>query len=434
MELIVIFLLTLLNGFFSLSEIALVSVKKSKMQHLANTGNNRAKKVLEILENPEHFLSSVQVGITLIGIISGAYGGATLTDDMDGILVQFSFLGSYTHTISLILVIGSITYFSIVVGELVPKTLAMNYADQIAIVCVPLINYFTYATYPFVKLLSVSTKLILRFIGSKDNNADHMSEEELKFMLKTAGKSGVIEDDESEVHQNIFSFSDQTARMLMTHSSELEWINIHSTNQEILEKIVEFDHSKIVVCDSLIDKVIGILHVRDFIENYSKPDFHIRNYIEEPFFITNNMPAFGILSMFKKNKQYLGCVVDEYGGFLGIITLHDLIEGIVGELPDEEEKDVHDKIVLRDDETYLIDGRTTIFELNNYFGEEILETNPHFSTIAGYVIDYLKTMPDAGDKFENDIFIVEVIDLDGRRIDKVLLTLKQKIKEQTFIT
>lgn len=425
MELIVIFLLTLLNGFFSLSEIALVSVKKGKMQHLANNGSHRAKTILEILENPEHFLSSVQVGITLIGIISGAYGGATLTDDMDMLLSQFHFLAPYTHSVSLVLVIGSITYFSIVIGELVPKTLAMNNADNIALVCVPIIKNFTYATYPFVKMLSFSTKYILRLFGAKENNVDHISEEELKFMLKSARKSGIIEDEESEVHQNIFSFSDQTARTLMTHNSEVEWIDLNWTQQEIMEKLVEYSHSKIVVSDGLIDRITGILYVRDFMENYSKSDFQLRDYVEAPFFIAQNMPAFGILNKFKLNKQYIGCVIDEYGSFLGIITLHDLIEGIVGDLPEEEE-DFNEKIVKRTDETYLIDGRTTIFELNKYFDRVIIEQNPHFSTIAGYVIDQLKAMPQVGDTFENEEHILEVMDLDGRRVDKVLFSLKEK--------
>ncbi len=181
MEILILILLTLLNSFFSLSEIALVSVKKSRMQQLASKGSSRAQTVLDLLDNPENFLSSVQVGITLIGIISGAYGGATLTDDMEGVLSQLGFLGSYTHTISLILVIGSITYFSIVIGELVPKTLAMSNAESIALVAVPIIKYFTYATYPFVKLLSFSTKFILRLFGAKDNDTDHVSEEELIF-------------------------------------------------------------------------------------------------------------------------------------------------------------------------------------------------------------------------------------------------------------
>jgi len=247
MEVLIILFLTLLNGFFSLSEIALVSVKKSRMEHLAAQGNTRALTVLKLLDNPENFLSSVQVGITLIGIISGAYGGATLTDDLEKVLVNFAFLGNYVHTVSLIAVIGSITYFTIVIGELVPKTIAMNNSEKIALVCVPIIKYFTFASFPFVKLLSISTKFILKIIGAKEANSDHVSEEELKFLLLNAGKSGVLETEESEVHQNIFSFSDQTAKSLMKHSSEVEWVNTNNSKEEIFSQITEFNHSKIIV-------------------------------------------------------------------------------------------------------------------------------------------------------------------------------------------
>jgi putative hemolysin len=217
MEILVIFFLTLLNGFFALSEIALVSVKKSRMEHLAAQGSSRAKTVLELLKNPENFLSSVQVGITLIGIVSGAYGGATLTDDMVKILSAFAFLGNYTHLLALLIVIGSITYFTIVIGELVPKTIAMNNAEGIALICVPIIKYFTLITFPFVKILSVSTAAILKIFRIKDNEGDKLSEEELRFMLKNARIQGILEKEESEVHHNLFSFTDQTAKSLMTH-------------------------------------------------------------------------------------------------------------------------------------------------------------------------------------------------------------------------
>src|SRR5690606_32433115 len=191
MEIFIILILILLNGFFALSEIALVSVKKSRLEHLASQGNTRARTVLDLLKNPEHFLSSVQVGITLIGIISGAYGGAALSGDMEMYLSQFAFLGDYVHTVSLVIVIGGITYVSIVIGELVPKTLAMNNAEPIALFAIPIIKYFTLIAYPFVKLLSFSTGLIIRLFGIKEKTEDHLSEDELRFLLKTAGKQGV---------------------------------------------------------------------------------------------------------------------------------------------------------------------------------------------------------------------------------------------------
>ncbi len=421
MEILIIFFLTILNGFFSLSEIALVSVKKSRMEHLAAQGNSRAATVLKLLENPENFLSSVQVGITLIGIISGAYGGATLTDDLEKALGSFTFLGAYLHTVSLILVIGSITYFTIVIGELVPKTIAMNSSEKIALVCVPVIKYFTYASFPFVKLLSISTKFILKIVGSEETNSDHISEEELKFLLLNAGKSGVLETDESEVHQNIFRFSDQTAKSLMKHSSEVEWVDSNASKEEIFNKIAEYNHSKIIVSEGTLENVKGYIRVKDFLERYNDAALELTEIIEDPLYIAQNTPSFKILNTFKQTKQHLGFVIDEYGGLLGIITLHDLVEAIVGDLPDEEDDDA-EKIIEREDGTFLIDGRTPLYEFNKYFNKEIIEFNhSQYTTLAGFMMDQLQTMPKSGDSFVYDNYKFEVMDVDGRRIDKILL-------------
>lgn len=427
MEIIVIVLLTFLNAFFALSEISLVSVKKSRIQHLADQGNSRAKTILGLLDKPENFLSSVQVGITLIGIIAGAYGGATLTDDMEKVLVNVKFLGGSVHMVSLLIVIGSITYFTIVVGELVPKTIAMNSAEKIALVCAPIIKYFTLATYPFVRLLSISTKLILKLFGVKENDSDHMSEEELKFMLFNAGKQGVLETDESQVHQNLFYFTDQTAKSLMTHNSEVEWIDINLSIDEIFEQLLKSMRSKFIVCDGQMSNIKGVITIKDFFENYKTPGFKLQDILEDPIYIIQNTPAFKILSLFKSKKQYIGTVIDEYGGVVGIITLHDLIEAIVGDLPDEDELDELD-ITKRDDGSYLINGKTLIFELNQYFQKEIIEDNiSQYTTIAGFMLEHLKSIPVAGNNFEYENYYFEIMDVDGLRIDKILM--KQRIIE-----
>lgn len=427
MEIIVIVLLTFLNAFFALSEISLVSVKKSRIQHLADQGNSRAKTILGLLDKPENFLSSVQVGITLIGIIAGAYGGATLTDDLENVLVNVKFLGNSVHLVSLFIVIGSITYFTIVVGELVPKTIAMNSAEKIALVCAPIIKYFTLATFPFVKLLSISTKLILKLFGVKENDSDHMSEEELKFMLFNAGKQGVLETDESQVHQNLFYFTDQTAKSLMTHNSEVEWIDINSSIDEIFEQLLKSMRSKFIVCDGQMSNIKGVITIKDFFENYKTPGFKLQDILEDPIYIIQNTPAFKILSLFKSKKQYLGTVIDEYGGVVGIITLHDLIEAIVGDLPDEDEVDELD-ITKREDGSYLINGKTLIYELNQYFQKEIIEDNiSQYTTIAGFMLEHLKSIPVAGNNFEYENYYFEIMDVDGLRIDKILM--KQRIVE-----
>lgn len=426
MELLIIFILTFVNGFFALSEIAIVSVKKNRMEHLAAQGNSRAKMILKLLENPENFLSSVQVGITLIGIVSGAYGGATLTDDMEGYLSSFLFLQPYTHDISLVIVIGGITYFSIVIGELVPKSIAMNNAEAIALVCVPVVKYFALTTYPFVKLLSLSTKLILKIIGLKENGNERISEEELLFMLKSAGKQGVLETEESQVHQNLFSFTDQTAKSLMTNRKELEWIDYNNDKKDIFNQLRESVHSKFIVGDGSIDNIKGVITIKDFLENHNRENFKLDDIISNPIFFSLDTPAFKILNVFKSKKQYIGIVTDGNKGVEGIITLHDLMEAIVGDLPDKDETDEHN-IIKRANNTYLINGKTPIYELNQYFQREIIKNDlPRYTTISGFMLDHLRTIPNAGDQVKYNNLEFEIMDMDGNRIDKVLMNLIEK--------
>lgn len=422
MEIIIIFILTLLNGFFALSEIALVSVKKGRMEHLAAQGNHRAKVVLKLLENPENFLSSVQVGITLIGIVSGAYGGAMLTDDLERVLSQFSFLQQYHHTLALITVIGSITYFSIVIGELVPKTIAMNNSESIALFSVPVIRYFTMLTYPFVWLLSFSTSMILKVFGVKANASEKVSEDELRFMLKSAGKQGVLEKEETEVHHNLFSFTDQTAKSLMTHVSMVEWIDLRDSLEAINAQLKESGHSKFIVGDGSQDKIIGVVHIKSFLENYKQKDFKLQDIMLEPIVIFENTPAFKILNIFKSKKQYIAIVMDEFGSTKGVVTLHDLTEAIVGDLPEADEVD-EQYIVKREDGSFLIDGRTLIYELNQYFQQEIIEDNlSTYTTISGFILYKMESMPKVGEKLYHENIVIEIMDLDGNRIDKVLLS------------
>jgi putative hemolysin len=262
----------------------------------------------------------------------------------------------------------------------------------------------------------------LNVFGIKENENEKVSEDELRFILKSARNQGVLEKEESEVHHNLFSFTDQTARSLMTHKSELEWINSHSPIELIFDKLKESVHSKFIVGDGSIDKVLGVMAIKDFLEHYKKEGFELAQISKPPIFLIQNTSAFKILNVFKSKKQYMAIVVDEYGSTKGIITLHDLIEAIVGDLPDENEKEEL-SIRKRDDNSYLIDGRTLIFELNKYFQKEIIEDNiSHYTTISGFVLSKLQSMPSTGDKVTYENIIFEIIDMDGVRIDKVLMT------------
>lgn len=409
----------MLNGFFALSEIALVSVKKSRFEHLAAQGNSRAAMVLKLLKNPENFLSSVQVGITLIGIVSGAYGGAALTDDMVAFLSQFSWLGDSINTVAMIIVIGGITYVSIVIGELVPKTIAMNNAEPIALFAVPVIRYFTFIAYPFVKLLSFSTSLIIKLFGIKEKSGEQISEDELRFMLKTAHNQGVLENEETQVHQNLFMFTDQTAKSMLTHRSELEWINLEDSADDIFDQIKESVHSKFIVSDESIDNIKGVVYIKDFLENFRTEGFDILSILRKPIIISQNTPSFKILNTFKAEKQYIAIAVDEYGGVVGIVTIHDLFEAIVGDLPDEDEET---SILRRADGTFLVDGKTSVLAINQFFAKELIEEDhSKYTTISGFILHKLRAIPTTGEKLEVEGLQIEIVDMDGMRIDKLLI-------------
>jgi putative hemolysin len=421
MAIVILLFLTILNGVFALTEIALVSVKNHAIEQLAQKGNKRAKIVFELLKKPESFLSSVQVGITLIGIFAGAYGATTLVPDVAPLFEMSSFLAPYSETLAFFLVVTLLTYFSIVIGELIPKSIALNDPEKMVLIFGPVINTFSYVTYPFVKLLSVSTRMILKLMNIRENANDNLTEDELVHLLKTASNQGVLEQEESEMHQNIFTFSEQRAKALRTHRLDVEWIDVNDDLETITKEIKNSQYSKFPVCDDEIDNVIGVVNAKDFFENMNSADFDIRSIMKEPIFVPEMMFAVDILRSFKKHKQYIGIVIDEFGSFEGVITLHDLIEAIVGDLPDEDDEEEGPEIFRRNDGSLLINGTTEIKDLNNFLDMELINENPeNYVTFAGFVIYFLERIPETGEKFEYNGYEFEIVDLDGNRIDKII--------------
>ncbi|MCU0319435.1 MAG: hemolysin family protein [Flavobacteriales bacterium] len=422
MELLVVFLLTLVNGFFSLSEIALVSVKPSRIQALADQGSARARTILKLLADPEGFLSSVQVGITLIGIVSGAYGGAALTDDLEAVLSAWPSLAPYAHNVALVVVIGGITYFTIVVGELVPKTIAMSNPEGIALFSAPIIRTFTMATFPIVKLLSVSTTLLMKLVPVTEDTSDRLSSEELRAIIRTANSQGILDAHESEAHQNLFRFSAQRARTLMTPRAQVEWVDSTLPFAAVVEQVRGSLRSKFPVCRGNLDELEGTLSARDLLELADEEGAQLQQVIVPPIIVPENAEAFDILRLFKRNKQYIALVVDEHGQFEGVVTLHDLTEAIVGDLPDEDEVD-QGNVVQRADGSWLVDGQVLIGDLNHRLGRVIMdEEETSYATVAGYFLGKLERIPTPGDRIQEDHFLGEVMDMDGQRIDKVLIT------------
>jgi len=428
MEILVIVFLTFLNGIFSLSEIAMISLKPSRVQTLVDQGNPRARTVMLLLSDPERFLSSIQVGITLIGIVSGVYGGATLASKVQSWLLNWGLPAAPAQTLALLAVIGSITYFTIVMGELVPKSLALNNPEKIALGSANFVWAFTRLTYPLVKILSLSTQAVLRLLRVKERRSDTISAEELRSIIRTANMQGVLNQDESQAHHNLLRFSEQSAGQLMTRRSQVEWIDCNKSTADILEQVKSSVRSKYPVARGSLDHVIGTLGVRDFLEQAGSPDFELNQVIRPPIVIPEIVPAFSILQLFKKNKQYIALVVDEHGQFEGLVTLHDLTEAIMGDLPDEDEEEDHsEEIIQRQDGSWLVGGRVQICDLNARLERQLIEEDSlRYSTVAGFFLTKLECIPQPGSLIAAECFDGEVLDMDGHRIDKVLITLKEQ--------
>ncbi len=426
MEIIVLTILILLNGFFALSEIALVSSKKTRLEQLRTDGSKGAGTALKLLDNSESFLSAIQVGITLIGIVTGVYGGINIAQDVSPLFDYFEFTRPYADQIALALTVVIITYFSIVIGELVPKTLALNNPDKIAVKIAPMIFYFSRMFYPFVRLLSFSTSLINKLIGMEKQDG-HLTEADLRQMIKIASNEGVIEKEQNVLHENVFYFADKKAKHIMTHRTDIEWINVNKPIDSLRETLLNFQHSKIVCCNENLDNFIGILYIKDYFKlAASNKPFSLTDIIVEPLIVPENINAQKILNLMRRKKQHVCCVVNEYGGFEGLVTLHDIIENIVGQIPDEGE-DVEPEIFIRDDKSVLVSGDAPVEILTEVIDDFNVDFETiDYSSVGGFVFKHLNKMPQIGDKFGYKGYTIEVIDIDDKKVDKVLIKRNDK--------
>ena len=422
MEILVLTILILINGFFALSEVALISSKESRLEQFRINGEKGARTALKLLENSENFLSAIQVGITLIGIVTGVYGGMNLADDFTPFFTQFEFTREYAHPIALSLTVLVITYISIVIGELVPKTIALGNPERIAISVAPAIYYFSTVFYPFVRLLALSTNLINRLIGIK-SSSEQMTEGELRHMLKVASYEGVIEKEQNLMHEKVFYFSDKRAKHIMTHRTELEWVDMDESKEVLHAEIINFKHSKILACHASIEDFVGILNIKEYLLNYySDQPIEIEHILHTPIVIPENADAQKVLTLFKQKQNYFAVVVNEYGNFEGIITLHDILENIIGDLPQEDEI-AEPAVFVRDDQSVLVSGDAPVETLVDLIEDFTIDFDEiDYSTVAGFVFNQMNKIPEIGDKFIYSDSIIEVVDTDHNRIDKVLIT------------
>jgi putative hemolysin len=425
MEILIISILLLLNGVFAMYEIALVSSRKSRLEEQAKYGNKGAKTALLLLQEPEKILSAIQVGITLIGIVSGAFGGLALAEDVVPLFSGISWLEAYAEGLAIFTVVGLITYLALVIGELVPKTIALNNPERIAIFLSPAMKVLGSILFPIVWFLSVSTKLVLTLFRIRKNTGSTVTEEELRLLLKQGSENGVIEKEESDIINEVIRFGDKRAGSIMTHRVDADWIDSTAPVDEILIKAMHASYSRMPVCLKSPDEILGIVAIKDLLSYYIKHQTLILSEIfTEPLYLPEQMPAIKVLEIFRKTKNHFGIVINEYGSMEGIITLHDVTENIMGELPAIEDPD-EPEVFQREDGSYLIDGSMTLEDVKDLLQLYSLsnkdEDVSNINTIGGLAMYKLNRVPRIGDKFHVKGHLFEIIDMDGHRVDKIMV-------------
>lgn len=427
MDFIILGVLIFLNALFSMSEIALVSARKGRLEHLAEKGNKRAQRALELSNHPELFLSAVQIGITLISILTGVYSGEKFSEDLLPHLVQQGIEPELADTLATLIIVVLVTFVSIIFGELIPKRIGLIRAEKLAMAVAGPMRVFAQITYPFVWLLNSSSTIFFKIFKIRKSTNDAITEEEIKTLITEGTEAGNIEEEEQEIIERVFHLSDRSITSLMTHRSDIIWFSEKDTEEQIKEKIMLEPHSAYPICKDSIDTIKGVVSIKDL---YVSPDHLQLGQVMQPaLFIPENISAYQVLERFKTAKVHSAFIVDEYGSIQGMLTLNDILEAIVGEIPQEEGPDY--EIIERENGGFLIDAQIPFYDFLSRFEktEWMNEGEQDFDTLAGFILHQLERIPKTGEKFQWKGFSIEIIDMDGHRIDKVLVEISDSIRE-----
>jgi putative hemolysin len=422
-EILVIFILILLNGVFSMSEIALVSAKKSRLETAAKKGSARAKAALELSNNPNKFLSTVQIGITLVGILTGIYSGENITNDVFEYLKKVGIADDYAHSIAVFLIVVLVTYFSLVLGELVPKRIGLANPEGIAKSVAAVMKWLSVICGPFVWLLVASSDLIIKIFRIRPSLDSKVTEEEIKAIVKEGTSAGEVQEIEQDIVERVFSLGDRRVSSLMTHRNDVVALDITLSAEQVRDVVINDLHAVYPVYKEHIDTIAGLIYLKDLFAHSNTPGFTLTAYLKAPQYINENMSAYKVLEKFKNTGVHHGIVTDEYGQMQGLITINDILEALVGDVS-EFYKDEF-RITKRDDGTYLIDGHYPFFDFLRYFDMEEFAPEYEFNTISGLILQLLETIPQQGDKARWMNFEFEIMDMDGARIDKVLVKVNE---------
>ncbi len=427
MEIIIILALVLLNGIFAMSEMSLVSSRRFKLENAKKKGIAGAKTAIELSENPTKFLSTVQIGITLIGILLGVYSGENLTQDVDSFISEIEFLAPYSRSLSVAIIVILVTYVSIVLGELVPKRLGLTFPEPIAIRLARPMKFLSRITSPFVWLLMFSNDAILKLFRIKKSMGSRVSEEEIKSIIKESATEGEIQDIEHDIMERVFELGDRRVNSLQTHRTDIVYFDVLDNYDTICQKINEEKHSAYPVCKNHnIDEILGLVLLKDLFNSGNKDDFSITDYLKDPIYVNESTFAYKLLEMFKSQKIHYAIVVDEYGSTKGIVSMDDVMDALVGDVTEYNQDEY--QMMQRDENSWLVDGQFPAVEFLKYFGIDIPENNNNiYVTVAGLFINTFLSIPNEGDKITIKNIELEVIDKDGHRIDKLLVTKKPKL-------
>jgi putative hemolysin len=423
-ELIILFLLIIFNGLLSMSELAVISARKARLQQMAYEGNAGAAKALALAASPGHFLSTVQIGITLVGILAGAFGGATIARWLAEQLVKVPGLGNYAQPLSVGVVVLIVTYLSLVIGELAPKQLALRNAEALAARMAGLLTLLAQITRPLVRLLNASTDAVLRLLRVEAATEPEVTEEEVRVMLAQATAQGIFEPMEEEIVDQVFRLADRKVGAILVPRTEIVWLNVDSPPDEIRQEVIESGHSRYPVAEGELDKILGVMLAKDLLaQGLAGHALDLRSIIRPALFVPESMPALKVVERFRQTHSQLAIVIDEYGGVEGLVTSGDILSSLVGDIPELDEEGTLGAI-QREDGSWLIDGLYSIEEFQELLHIPAMPqaNEGYYQTVGGFIMASLGQVPKPGDHFHWAGLRLEVVDMDGRRVDKVLVT------------
>ena len=423
LEIFFILFLVVLNGIFAASEMAIVSARKVRLQQLANQGNRKARIALELAHSPNQFLSTIQIGITLIGILAGTFGGATIAEQLEEQIKSIPPLAANARAISIFLVVLTITYLSLVIGELVPKRLALNNPEQLAAGIAPPMRCIAKLAAPAVHLLSASTEMVIRLLGVGPTMEPQVTEEEIKILMEQGTEAGTFEEVEQDIVGRVFRLGDRRVSALMTPRPDIVWLDLDDSSEVNRQKVISSVHTRFPVCQGGIDNVFGVVQVNDLLSHCleGRP-LDLTSSLRQTLFVPESTRALKVLELFKQSGPHLALVVDEYGIIQGLVTLNDILEAIIGDIPSVDEED-EVQAVQREDGSWLVDGMLPVEDFRKLFGMGELpgEQRGNYHTLGGFVITHLGRIPTPAEHFDWKGLRFEVMDMDGNRVDKVLV-------------